>query len=392
MEEPKNENEQVQTKEIKNEENKEFDSLQTITKMTFGNQIIKIKELSNKRFGVLLTNSLLIYNLNTFKKLYEIELPKINKNNYYQEKGIFDFIELKNLDLVLWTSENILFYKLSENEYKLYQNINSFDETKKEEIKEIKEEDELDIYNFEDEDDTGKNKEFNINSLNELSNNKLVCCNSLGLIIYKKENDKYVFESKHEMDIDVRKIIEITENKIILLQRYHYYYWHCSRNNYFSHKYLISIYDIDTKNITKLATNEVNKNNFYGYTLISYLIKNGLLLIRYGNRIDIYDLNNNMTLVNHDQDTMVKTEDNYYGNYKILKNEMDIIFLCDYLDNYLITKTPGNEAKIYMLKDNSLHYIRDFPYQLKGLNEIIKLKNNSLIMYSKNELQLLNKN
>ena len=193
------------------------------------------------------------------------------------------------------------------------------------------------------------------------------------------------------MDIDVRKIIEITENKIILLQRYHYYYWYCSRNNYFSHKYLISIYDIDTKNITKLATNEVNKNNFYGYTLISYLIKNGLLIIRYGNRIDIYDIKNNMLLLNHDQNDMIKNENNYYGNYKILKDEMDIIFLCDYDDNLIITKNKENKVRIYTLKDNTLKYVKDFPFEQEDLNEIIKLKNGTLLMYSRNELSLLNK-
>ena len=65
---------------------------------------------------------------------------------------------------------------------------------------------------------------------------------------------------------------------------------------------------------------------------------------------------------------------------------MDIIFLCDYSDNLIITKNNKNKARIHMQKDNSLKYAKDFPYQLEGLKEIIKLTNNSYIMYSEYEL------
>ena len=97
-----------------------------------------------------------------------------------------------------------------------------------------------------------------------------------------------------------------------------------------------------------------------------------------------------MSLVNHDQEEIVEKKDEYYGFYECLKDEMDIIFLCDYLDNLIITKNIEKKARIHMLKDNSLQYVKDFPYQLKDLKEIIKLKNNSFIMYSDNELILLN--
>ena len=192
------------------------------------------------------------------------------------------------------------------------------------------------------------------------------------------------------MEIDVRKIIEINEKELILLQRYHYIFWGCSRNNFSSHTYSISTYNIETKQLNNLARNKVSKDDYYGYALISFLVKNGFLLIRYGNRIDIYDINNNMLLINHDQDTMVKIEEKYYEKYKILKDEMDIIFLCDYFDNLFIAKNVKNKPKIYMLQDNSLKYVRDFPYELNELKEIIKLKNNSLMMYSKRQLVILN--
>ena len=110
MEGPKSENEKVQ---IKDEEKTESNPLQIISKLKFDEGILKINELSNKRIGILLNNSFLVYNLNNFKKLYEIKLPIISQG-YYDDKGIFDFIELKNSDLVLWSTEKIFLYQLLE--------------------------------------------------------------------------------------------------------------------------------------------------------------------------------------------------------------------------------------------------------------------------------------
>ena len=347
----------------------------------FEDKVLKIDELSGGRIGVLLQNSLLIYNINNFKKLEEIKLP--NQGGYYDER-IADFIELKNSDLVLWSPKKIFLYQLSGNKYNFYQSINGLEE--KEENKEKNEEENEEFVYYHDK----RDKEHEINSVYELTNGKLVCCSSIGLLIYTKDNGNYKFESKHEMEIDVRKIIEIDANKLILFQRYHYFWWGCSRNNYSSHTYSISTYDIETKKLTQIASNKVDKNNYYGYALISFMIKNGLLFVRYGNRIDIYDIKNNMLLMNHDQEGMVKIDESYYGKYKILKDEMDIIFLCDYFDNFIITKNIKNIAKIHMIKDNSFNYIKDFPYQLEDLKEIIKLKNNNLLMYSNRQLIILN--
>ena len=120
------------------------------------------------------------------------------------------------------------------------------------------------------------------------------------------------------MKIDVRKIIEIDSNKLILLQRHHYFYWGCSRNNFFSHTYSISTYDIEAKKLTEIASNKVSKDDFYGYSLFSFLVKDGKLLVRYGNRIDIYDIKNNILLMNHDQEDMIKIKKEFHGSYKVL--------------------------------------------------------------------------
>ena len=373
-------NENISEKEEDNNLNKiELPSVQIISKQTFDkNRIIKIKELSNGRIGILFEDSLLIENIKTSKKIDEIKLPVI----MHYDEGIFDFIELKNSQLILWSSETIYVYQMIDDKYNLYQNINE-----SEEEKEKRKQNEIDSYFG------SKHKKYEINSIYELSNGNLVSCNSYGLKIYIKNNEKYILESKHDMEIDVRKIIEINNNQLILFQRYHYFWWGCSMNNYSSHTYSISTYDIETKKLNTLAKNKVTKDDYYGYVFISYIIKNGFLLVRYGNKIDIYDIKNNMLLVNHDQDSMIQIKEEFYGRYQILKDEMDIIFLCDYFDNFnnlFITKNLKNKFRIYLFENNSLKYVKDFQYELNEFKEIIKLKSNILLAYSDKELILLN--
>ena len=61
-----------------------------------------------------------------------------------------------------------------------------------------------------------------------------------------------------------------------------------------------------------------------------------------------------MLLLNHDQENMILNEETYYGNYKILKDEMNIIFMCDYFDNLFIVEDKEDKPKIYELQDNSI--------------------------------------
>ena len=123
--------EQKVNDEIKREENNQkraFLPLQITTKFSFErNKVFKINELSNKRIGILLINSFLIYDLKNFKKLDEIKLPF--SNDYYNE-GAFDFIELKNSDLAIYSADKILIYRISENKYQPYQTINVLEEKK----------------------------------------------------------------------------------------------------------------------------------------------------------------------------------------------------------------------------------------------------------------------
>ena len=323
-----------------------------------------IHELSNERVGILSTDSLLIYSQTPFKQINQIifDYSLINDSNKF-----INFIELKNSDLVLWTLQSIVFYKLSGKKYEIYQIIYEY-----EEIEEIR--------NLE---------EYNLNSILELTNNDLVSCSSYGLVIYSEDNGKYTLKSKHPIDIEVKHIIQNNSNELILLQRKHYYSYGTSHSNYSSENYLISVYNIEKERLYKLVEEKVDKYNYIGKIKISYIIKNEFLFVRYAYKIDIYKMGKNIQLVNDNNEENIKTESNYEYNFKMLKDEMKIEFLCDYIDNLIIVKDFNDIIKVYIFEDNTIKFYRDFPYQMNEMIGIIKLKNNNFIMYSNYEIYLI---
>ena len=119
----------------------------------------------------------------------------------FNRNRFVDFIELKNCDIVLWTSSAILIYN---KEYKL--------------IKGIDQREHGNIYKREDI-NYGSTTYYNINSMYEMKNGKLVSCNSYGLRFYEK--DKYILISTEKMEIDVHLIMKIKPNILILLQKHY---------------------------------------------------------------------------------------------------------------------------------------------------------------------------
>ena len=173
-------------------------------------KIITIKELSNNRIGILFINLLSIYSSKTFKKINEINFDngknsETDENESYEEDSdnqneiVINFVELKNLDLVLWTTEaKILFYILIDSNYILSQTI---DES-------IKQENKKEYFHMERFCSNNKDA-YNINSVFQLENGNIVSCNTNGIKIYCKKDDKYELELSCPMDIEVKNAIEI---------------------------------------------------------------------------------------------------------------------------------------------------------------------------------------
>lgn len=323
-----------------------------INKRQYRINIKSVHELPNNRIGILTNFYLLIHSLNSFKLINKIEpdlkLVILDKKKHYPYYyPLFDFLVLKNNDLVIWNSKIIFFYNLKSKEY--YQTINEYNQ--------------------------GKDKsECEIKTVFELSNGNLVSCTSQGLKIYYKKNKEYNLKSKLDDYKYVEKVVEIKPNILILFTKEFMSRRCCGGIGADFFDYSIDIYDVEK---------EIIKNLKFYDSLISYrreedinhfLIKNNYLLTRYGYNLDIFKINENMELI--------KSEKN-------LESEMRINFLCDYYDDLFFSENSLS-VKIYKFEDEKISFFNDFPLHIEGIKGMFKLKNNLLVMYSKNEIQVLN--
>ena len=209
-------------------------------------------------------------------------------------------------------------------------------------------------------------------------------------ILLSKHNisEKYEYRFGYKM-LGVLKIIEIKLNELIILKRY-CKLRRCSRDSSFS-DYSISIYNIDNKN-EKILTSLHVSDNFIGITYMNYLIKNEYLFVRYGYKLDIYNIKNNVKLINKSNKTFETKEVEFEGIFgpirrKVIqsKKEFNIVFLSNF-DDFIFVKDINDIIKIYTFRNNRLKFYQTIPFQNKDINGIINLKNNNLLMYTSKEL------
>ena len=209
-------------------------------------------------------------------------------------------------------------------------------------------------------------------------------------ILLSKHNisDKYEYRFGYQM-LGVLKIIEIKLNELIILKRYSKLPY-CSHDSSFS-DYSISIYNIDNKN-EKILTSLHVSDDFIGIAYMNYLIKNEYLFVRYGYKLDIYNIKKNMKLIDESNKTFETKEvefKEFFGPIKRvvtqLKKEFNIVFLCNF-DDFIFVKDINNIIKIYTFRNNHLKFYQTIPFQNKDINGIINLKNNNLLMYTSKEL------
>ena len=288
------------------------ESFQIISKINFNNKrIITIKELSKNHIGILFIDNLLtIYDSNTFTKINEIKID-INSSNNLEENDnknrIINFIELKNSDLVFWTLQEIMFYKISEKGYISYQTIN-------ESIQEEKKDDDYMFFRMERYSYNNKDR-YTINSISELKNGNLVSCNSYGIKIYTKKNDNYILLLKHELDIEVVNSTEIQLNKLVLMQINIRSGGYCSQTYYFHITYSLSIYDIENNKLTNNMY-KFQENVNLRYNNISFFNNDKYLFIKYGAfKYGIYEINENMKSINDNNDIIESIPIREYYNF-----------------------------------------------------------------------------
>ena len=362
-------------------------------------QIITIKEISNNNIGILYDNNTLsIYNTNTFKKINTIKFvipepkeEKENKNDYSYERDrkeiVYNFIVLKNHDLVFWTLKRIFIYKLSEkeHEYKLYQTID-------ESMEKSEPDDHFSFHSYR---KYYSRNDCTINSVYELNNGNLITCKTNCIKFYSKnsENENYTLLSKVNTDVEVNDLIEIKPNKLFLLQKDYESGGFCSQTYYCIHTYALSFYDMETNKLTKI--NKFQKEVSLKYNDMKYFKNDKYLFIQYGwFKFDIFDINDNLQSINKNNEIIgIETIKEYYNffrerTYDIINREMLIVFLCHYTDDLFFAKDSNGEIKVYQFKDKSYQLYQKFPLASKDIRGMIKLKNNKIIMFSPKELSI----
>lgn len=361
-------------------------------KLNFNEKIITIQELSNNRFGILFVNLLSIYSSKTLKKINEINLESSLFQNSEKDEIesenkkdiVIDFIELKNFDLVLWTTKaKILFYKLADNNYTLSQTIS-------EKIQEEKKEE----YFFRERFYSNNKDVYNINSIYQLTNGNLLSCNTNGIKIYTKKNDKYELELNYPMDIEVMLAIEIKLNQLILFQVNFESGGFCSQSYHCTLTYSVSQYDIN--NSKSFCLSEFKENVALRNNEIKFFRSNDLLFVKFGQfKFEIYDINQNFKSLNKDNEIIgIDKINEFIGFCRLvsfvkIKDEMNIKFLCNYSEDLFFAKDVKNNIKLYQFKNKAFESYQDFPLSKADIRGMIKLKNNNIIMYSFNEIMVV---
>ena len=202
-------------------------------------------------------------------------------------------------------------------------------------------------------------------------NGNLISCNSYGIKIYKKNKEgKYELFITKKIKTEVHHVIEIKSNIIIIF---------CKEVKHISHTFLYFVFDVYKYNIEKDELTELYGDRFNDRHLMdsilhfSYLINNNLLFIRFGFKLEIYDINEEKSLVLENKE-----------DYRLIKE-----FCCNYDSNTFIAKNRDNKYKIFCFKDNKLYDLGEFPLSNENTKGIIKLKDNNFIIYSVREIILL---
>ena len=365
----------MKNKKIFFKEKKNILSFEIILKINFNNKyIIAVKELSNERIGVLFEKSMSIFSSKTFIIINEIKFNVSKEDSYYRMKEPIDFFELKNNDLVILTSKFIHFYKLSNNQYILNQTIN-------ESIQEKKQEQEFDF-------SIGK-----INSIFQSANEKIISCNNLGFTIYCKKMGQYILDVRHKTNFEIINALEIKPNQIILFQKKDETFIVPGRGTSYGNIFSVSLYDIEKDKLSSV-------NEFYAYDnpfqdKISFFRNNELLFVKYGgSKFDIFDINQNMKSLNENNEIIQTNEVHccQYHYYHKVKDEMNIEFICYYSKNLFFARDiKEDKIKLYQFLDKSFEYYQDFPFSKEEVVDIIKLRNDNLIMNLFKEIIVLGK-
>jgi len=357
---------------LKDEQTKNINFL-LINKTNLPNNPLKIKEIGGGRILILFGKFFVILDLKTNKQICSIkgtfEKEKSFESRYY-DNMFEDFIELKNKNLILWSSGKIFYYKnCGHNNYELSQVINEL----KQQINDTK------LCQI------GRVTIYDLHNIIELENKNLISCNSIGLKIYNFIDNEYKLIKVIRMDIDVENVFQINDNNFLIMHHYTYHSGTCTPCTY--HKFGLSLFD---KNINKI-TNKIfyqetdeddwgNSNYRFNYFLLGdnfiyqtcdfpYKLENEKLDKK---EKKVLSLNYNLYNIKDGKNIMnLKTSFCLISLFKdnlIFAQDYESLNLCNFEKNIFtsIYRFDFNDSNLCILKNNDLIYL----YEKKEWEEI----------------------
>ena len=272
-----------------------FDLITKIDILENYNIIKKVLELPHNTIGILNANKYGILNIIEYDKylflIYSSKtFTRVKQFDYYFK----DAVKTENDNLVLCDDHYIYLYKLIKNEYISLQKIKCYTKTKQIHY--------LNIYKPND----------CISFIFPLKNNNLIVCSYTEMKIYKIENEKYSYSKTIDMKYYIQEIIEIKPNIIAV---------HLIENigiGFFirANKHYIGVYNLQNDKNKILGQNKTSRDSYDRNLKKNLIIIDKYLIARYGDNLDIYDIE----VINENDYEIKKTM--FDEVKKILKYEM----------------------------------------------------------------------
>lgn len=157
---------------------------------------------------------------------------------------------------------------------------------------------------------------------------------------------------------------------------------------YYYFKFYIYKYYIETKELTLLNESYLNdRNNGVELLNFNYLINKNFLYVKYAFNLDIYDINQDLKLINEINIYQ------YYCQYRSsFKSPFTIrSFKCNYDDDLFIGKDDDDKLKFYKFENMSFKVYNIFPFSNEETENIIKLKDGNFVLSTEKDIILLKK-
>jgi len=212
----------------------------------------KIKEIEGQRILFLYDDFFVLLNLKTKKQICKIIGNFKRERPRYYDTIFYDFIELKNRDLIMWSRGKIFHYKKSDDNYEIKQVINELEQqhnqTKMCQI--------------------GYVPIYSLYNVIELENNVLLSCNSIGIKVYNFIDNEYKLEKVIPMFLDVENVIKIKDNNFLVVHHVTHTSGGCSPRSY--HEFALSLFDWKSSQITKKIFYQKTERDKWGRTYFRF--------------------------------------------------------------------------------------------------------------------------